>query len=70
MTSYSLPTPNPLSPSKAPNLQVPPTAYSYQYQNQLTNQIKIYFNSIDNNNYQLIQKSGSSAVISWIATGA
>jgi hypothetical protein len=37
-----------LRPSKAPNLLIAPVAYSQQYQDQLTNALRLYFAQIDN----------------------
>lgn len=36
-----------LKPPKAPNLPIPPNAYSQEYQNVLTNTLRLYFNQID-----------------------
>jgi hypothetical protein len=38
----------PLRPSKAPNLLVAPTSYAQQYQDQLNNALRLYFNQVDN----------------------
>ena len=70
MTKYSItPTDNTLSPSKAPNLQVPPATYDQKQQNHLTNQLKLYFNQLGANNSQLITDALSSSVLQWISTG-
>jgi hypothetical protein len=37
-----------LRPSKAPNLLVAPVQYAQQYQDQLNNALRLYFNQIDN----------------------
>ena len=37
-----------LVPSKAPNLPIAPVVYSQQYQDQLNNVLRLYFNQIDN----------------------
>jgi hypothetical protein len=37
-----------LIPSKAPNLLIAPTEYSQQYQDQMNNALRLYFNQIDN----------------------
>jgi hypothetical protein len=34
--------------SKAPNLLIAPTEYSQQYQDQMNNALRLYFNQIDN----------------------
>ena len=36
-----------LRPSKAPNLLIAPTEYSQQYQDQMNNALRLYFNQID-----------------------
>ena len=38
----------PLRPSKAPNLLIAPPDYAAQYQDQLNNTLRLYFNQIDN----------------------
>jgi len=60
--------PQALTPIKAPNLQVPPLEYSQKQQKDLTNQLKIYFNAVDNANHQFIQKSGSVQVGNWVGS--
>ena len=37
-----------LIPPKAPNLPIGPVEYSQQYQDQLTNVLRLYFSQIDN----------------------
>lgn len=37
-----------LRPSKAPNLLIAPTVYAQQYQDQLNNALRLYFNQVDN----------------------
>ena len=37
-----------LRPSKSPNLLVAPSVYSSQYQDQLNNALRLYFNQVDN----------------------
>lgn len=38
----------PLRSSKAPNLLIAPTSYAQQYQDQLNNALRLYFNQVDN----------------------
>ena len=38
----------PLRPPKAPNLPVAPVSYAQQYQDQILNVLRLYFNQIDN----------------------
>jgi len=42
--------------------------YSQKQQKDLTNQLKIYFNAVDNANHQFIQNTGSSSVVPWLNT--
>jgi hypothetical protein len=37
-----------LRPPKAPNLPIAPVSYSQQYQDQLLNVLRLYFNELDN----------------------
>ena len=37
-----------LRPSKAPNLLIAPVDYTQQYQDQMNNALRLYFNQIDN----------------------
>ena len=37
-----------LVPSKAPNLPIAPVDYTQQYQDQINNALRLYFNQIDN----------------------
>lgn len=57
-------------PSKASNLGVPPTDYQQRYQNQLNNQMRIYFNQVDSNTQQLIQAVNSLSVLNWLGEGS
>jgi hypothetical protein len=53
-------------PSKAPNLSVAPVDYQQRYQDQLNNQLRIYFNQVDGNTQELIQKLNSLSVTTWL----
>jgi hypothetical protein len=55
-----------LTPTKAPNLIVFPPDYSAVLQNQLANQLRLYFNQIDNNDKQIIQQLGNLYVNQWL----
>jgi hypothetical protein len=57
-------------PSKASNLAVAPVEYQQRYQDQLNNQLRIYFNQVDSNNQQLIQTANSLTVMSWLGEGS
>jgi hypothetical protein len=57
-------------PSKAPNLAVAPVEYQRLYQDQLTNQLRIYFNQVDGNTQQLIQSVNSMSVMCWLGEGS
>ena len=52
----------PLRPPKAPNLLVAPVDYRQQYQDQLNNALRLYFNQVDNFAQALyIPPSGTTA---------
>jgi uncharacterized protein YjdB len=52
----------PLRPSKAPNLLIAPVEYRQQYQDQMNNVLRLYFNQIDNfAQGSLIPASGTTA---------
>lgn len=52
----------PLRPSKAPNLLIAPTSYAQQYQDQLNNALRLYFNQIDNGMAALLSGTGGSNI--------
>ena len=56
--------------SKASNLAVAPVDYQQRYQDQLNNQLRIYFNQVDGNTQELIQKLNSLSVMTWIGEGS
>lgn len=47
-----------LKPPKAPNLPIGPVAYEQQYQNQLNNVQRLYYNTIDNTLISLMENNG------------
>lgn len=49
-----------LRPSKAPNLPIAPVDYSQQYQDQINNALRLYFNQIDNFSQPFTQQNGGS----------
>jgi len=52
----------PIRPSKAPNLPVAPTTYTQQYQDQILNVLRLYFNQVDNFSQSIaIPNSGTTA---------
>jgi hypothetical protein len=57
-------------PSKASNLAVAPVDYQQRYQDQLNNQLRIYFNQVDGNTQELIQKLNSLSVLCWLSEGS
>ena len=57
-------------PSKASNLAVAPVDYQQRYQDQLNNQLRIYFNQVDGNTQELIQKLNSLSVMTWLSEGS
>jgi hypothetical protein len=50
----------PLRPSKAPNLLIAPPDYTAQYQDQLNNALRLYFNQIDNGLGVLLSGTGGA----------
>lgn len=56
--------------SKASNLAVAPVNYQQHYQEQLNNQLRIYFNEVDGNTQQLVQNVNSLAVMTWLSEGS
>jgi hypothetical protein len=60
----------PTQPSKASNLAVAPVDYQQRYQDQLNNQLRIYFNQVDSNTQQLIQAANSLSVMTWLSEGS
>ena len=55
-----------LTPTKAPNRLVAPPQYDAGSHNQFANQLRLYFNQIDNNDKQTIQQLGNLAVYQWL----
>jgi len=55
-------TTTPLRPSKAPNLLIAPPEYVAQYQDQLNNALRLYFNQIDNGIGFLFSDTGGSSL--------
>ena len=55
-----------LTPTKAPNLQVPPGQYNAHEMQQLVNQLKLYLVANDALNTQLIQLLQSNLVSDWV----
>ena len=54
----------PLRPPKAPNLLIAPVDYRQQYQDQLNNALRLYFNQIDNSLASLLDVTGGSGLSS------
>ena len=50
----------PIRPSSAPNLNIAPIDYTQQYQDQLNNQLRLYFNQVDNFTQGLSTDTGGS----------
>jgi hypothetical protein len=59
-------TTNILLPTKAPNLPISATDYSQQYQDQLLNALRLYFNQLDNFSSQTIGVDNSQSVMIWM----
>jgi hypothetical protein len=49
-----------LIPSKAPNLPIPTTEYERAYFDEFTKQLRLYFNTLDNNIASLLSNTGGS----------
>ena len=54
-----------LRPPKAPNLLIAPVQYTQQYQDQLTNALRLYFNQIDNFGFALTNTNGGGSLLSF-----
>ena len=52
--------------SIAPNLLVAPVDYNKQYQDQLNNALRLYFNQLDNFTAQIAQQTASQQVLIWM----
>ena len=52
--------------TKAPSLPIAPNSYSQDYVNQLTNSLRLYFNTLDAANGQTIQQINSLNVMNWL----
>ena len=51
-----------IRPPKAPNLAVGPNQYEQRYQNQLNNQLRIYFNELDNFSGYVLSSVGGTTI--------
>ena len=51
---------------KAPNLTLPTIEYSEDQQNQMQNQLRLYFNQLDNVNKEEIKNLHTSNVMHWM----
>jgi hypothetical protein len=52
--------------TRGPNLLVAPVDYSKQYQDQLNNALRLYFNQIDNFTGAVAQQVSSQQVLIWM----
>ena len=57
-----------LNTSRAPNLVIPTIDYSQSNQNQFTNQLRIYFNSVDESTIKQNTAVMSNNVLYWIGS--
>jgi hypothetical protein len=57
---------NILLPTKAPNLPISAAQYSQQYQDQLVNALRLYFNQLDTFSSQTIGVDNSQSVLMWM----
>lgn len=55
--------------TKAPNLLLAPEEYDSRAQEQLTNQLRLYFSQIDSLNAQVAQNLRSLNVMAWLGGG-
>ena len=55
-----------LNTTKAPNIVIPTTDYSQSNQNQFTNQLRIYFNAVDESTAKQNTAIMSHNVLHWI----
>lgn len=53
-------------PTKAPNLPISTVQYNQQYQDQLINALRLYFNQLDNFSSQTISIDNSQSVTMWM----
>jgi hypothetical protein len=60
---------NNITRTKAPALVVPPTQYTPDALNQLNNQLRIYFNSVDAANASTIQQVNNLVTQQWLNLG-
>lgn len=51
---------------KSPNLTLPTIEYSEDQQNQMQNQLRLYFNQLDNANKEEIKNLHTSNVMHWM----
>jgi hypothetical protein len=58
-----------IATTKGPNLPQPSSTYTLDYNQQLSNVLRLYFTSIDNATQQLIDTANSSQVQSWLDAG-
>jgi hypothetical protein len=59
-----------INSTRAPALVVPPVQYSQESGNQLNNQLRIYFNTLDVANRQTIEQVNNLNTMMWLNTGS
>jgi len=52
--------------TKAPNLTFPKKEYTYEQQLQLTNQLRLYFNQLDNTNNEIKTSVDTLTTLNWL----
>jgi hypothetical protein len=57
---------NQTTPTKSPNMPISAGQYSQQYQDQLVNVLRLYFNQIDNFSEQTVVTDNSQSVQLWM----
>ena len=61
---------NYISKSKAPALALTPTAFSQQHFDLYSQQLRVYFNTLDNANAQTIQEDNKLNALVWLNAGS
>ena len=59
-----------INKTRAPALVVPPVQYSQEAGNQLNNQLRIYFNTLDTANTQTIEQVNNLNTQAWMSLGS
>ena len=57
---------NNILPAKSPNLPLATVEYDFGLQNQFNNVLRIYFNQLDSNTQQFIERINSVTTLQWM----